>query len=211
MALLHGGASLRPTKLELLTAWIPTQPWSGAANGVTLTLLGSYRFDDPDGEVGIETHLLLAGAGRTLQVPLTYRNAPLAGAEAWLAGTMEHTVLGPRWVYDACGDPVYAAALARTILAGGTQAELLRELDGSTSTVEPTTRVEGSGRDADLGDVGLVDVRDEGELTVIVTSVAELVVRRVIAPGSSIIGEHELIGTWPGSDDPTVLAVARRR
>jgi len=33
-------------------------------------------------------------------VPLTYRGAPLDGAEDALVGTTEHGVLGRRWVYD---------------------------------------------------------------------------------------------------------------
>jgi hypothetical protein len=43
--------------------------------------VSAYRFDDPAGEVGIETLLVRRGAGPVLQVPLTYRGAPLAGAE----------------------------------------------------------------------------------------------------------------------------------
>ena len=40
-------------------------------------------------------------------MPVTYRDAPLPGADAWLIGTMDHSVLGKRWVYDGVGDPVY--------------------------------------------------------------------------------------------------------
>lgn len=43
-----------------------------------LTVLGAYPFDDPDGEVAIETHLLAAGT-TVLQVPVTYRAAPYSG------------------------------------------------------------------------------------------------------------------------------------
>jgi hypothetical protein len=55
---------------------VPHQPWLAGADASTLTRLGSYRSDDPDGEVGIETHLLGPADGRVLQVPLTYRGAP---------------------------------------------------------------------------------------------------------------------------------------
>jgi hypothetical protein len=48
-------------------------------------------------------------------VPLTYRGAPLAGAGHALVGTMEHGVLGPRWAYDGCHDPVMAAQLTALI------------------------------------------------------------------------------------------------
>ncbi|EFQ84530.1 hypothetical protein HMPREF0063_10382 [Aeromicrobium marinum DSM 15272] len=118
MAHVHGGADARPTKLELIAAW---------REDPDLVAIGSYRFDDPDGEVGIETHLLNDAAGRVLQVPLTYRGAPLAGADEWLVGTMEHTALGRRWVYDACADPVYVQTITVAMLTGGTHAEVHRE------------------------------------------------------------------------------------
>lgn len=54
----HHLATIVPSKLELLQAWVPHQPWTAGADTSALTRLGSYRFDDPDGEVGIETHLL---------------------------------------------------------------------------------------------------------------------------------------------------------
>src|SRR5215218_7739419 len=100
MALLHR-AEITPTKLELLDAWLPTRAWYRGPADPGLAKVGAFRFDDPAGEVGIETLLVQAGDGPVLQVPLTYRAAPLAGAEPWLIGTTEHSVLGRRWVYDA--------------------------------------------------------------------------------------------------------------
>ena len=68
-------AILTPTKLELLAAWLPAQPWfEGKADD--LTKVASFRFVDPEGEVGIET-ILVASAGVTYQVPVTYRGEPL--------------------------------------------------------------------------------------------------------------------------------------
>jgi hypothetical protein len=96
----------------LAAAWLDRQGLGGGGN---VELVANYRFDDPAGAVGIEG-LLVRRAGEVFHLPLTYRAAPLGGAEAHLVTTMEHTVLGPRWVYDAAGDPValgcYAAALA---------------------------------------------------------------------------------------------------
>ncbi|AWB93930.1 CG0192-related protein [Aeromicrobium chenweiae] len=207
MALLHA-ADARPTKIELIRAWVPTQPWFDGDD--QLEPLGAYRFDDPDGEVGIETHLVCAGGeGPLLQVPLTYRAEPLAGAEEFLVGTLEHSMLGKRWVYDACGDPVYAAAIVETILTGGTQAELERQLpDGSLEPVEPSVRVTGGGSSAEIEPVGLVDVRDADGSTIIVTSVAEVEVLRVVG-GAWAMGGETLTGTWAGHDEPVLLAVAR--
>src|SRR3982751_5076145 len=106
MALVYR-ATLGPTKQELVEAWLPPQPW--AAGRAIAEKVGEYRFDDPDGEVGVETILWSLDDGSVIQTPLTYRAAPLFGAEAWLIGTSEHSVLGPRWVYDGCADPVWVA------------------------------------------------------------------------------------------------------
>ncbi|KQX74121.1 MULTISPECIES: hypothetical protein [unclassified Aeromicrobium] len=207
MALLHA-ASIRPTKIEMLRVWAPTQPWfTGDDEG--LEQVGAYRFDDPDGEVGIETFLVRSGDGPVLQIPVTYRGEALAGADEWLITEMEHTVLGHRWVYDACGDPVYAAALATTILGGGSEASVEREADGVRTPVEPSVRVTGSGSSDDVGSVGLVDVRDRDAATLVVTSVAEIEVLRVVGDDSWAMGGETLTGTWDGHDGPALLAVAR--
>ena len=68
MALFHL-ATITPTKTELIAAWAPTQPW-GLAADTPIEVIGSYRFDDPEGRVGMETHLVAAG-DILLQVPLT--------------------------------------------------------------------------------------------------------------------------------------------
>jgi hypothetical protein len=151
MALLYQ-AELRPSKIDLIAAWAPTQPWfegdtaaAVAAADTDFVSVASYRFDDPEGEVGIETLLVRHGNGPVLQVPLTYRGAPLEGGEAWLIGTMDHSVLGPRWVYDGAGDPAYLAAVATAAIGGGSQAEQVIDIDGERVVREPTARVQGSG------------------------------------------------------------------
>ena len=119
--------TLIPTKLELLTSWMGGQRWF-AAKGTTprLRRLGGYRLDDPRGEVGLETLIVLdegtPGAPVVYQVPLTYRSAPLPGAEQALVGTLEHGVLGTRYVYDAPHDPVYAEQLL-ALVRGQVQAQ----------------------------------------------------------------------------------------
>ena len=207
MALLHA-AEIRPSKIEIIRAWAPTQPWF-VGDDLGLEPVGAYRFDDPDGEVGIETLIVQAGDGPVLQVPMTYRAAALAGADEWFIATIEHTVLGTRWVYDACGDPVYAAALATTILGGGTQASLEREENGVRSPVEPNMEVVGSGSSDDVGSVGLVDVRDLDSATLVATSVADIEVLRIVGDDSWAMGGETLTGTWAGREGPVLLAVAR--
>jgi hypothetical protein len=82
-------------------------------------MLGTYRLQDPAGEVGMETHLLSDGDA-AYHVPMTYRGAPLPAAGHALIVTAEHSRLGTRWIYDAEADPVWRAELLRMVLASGT-------------------------------------------------------------------------------------------
>jgi predicted trehalose synthase len=116
VAELHFGTTLKPTKLELLTAWMGGQRWyASKGTAPSLTRIDAWRLGDPEGEVGIETLLVLDDsdplAPVVYQVPLTYRGAPVGGLEHALVGTMEHGVLGSRWIYDGTHDPAYAAQL----------------------------------------------------------------------------------------------------
>ncbi|MGI5455762.1 maltokinase N-terminal cap-like domain-containing protein [Streptomyces sp. CA-249302] len=115
MAIIHH-TTLKPTKLELLTDWLPTRPWYVGDGAPELVKAGGFRLDDPEGEVGIEFMVAVDESGPepvAYHVPLTYRGAPLPGAEHALVGTMEHGVLGPRWAYDGIHDPVlYGELLA---------------------------------------------------------------------------------------------------
>ncbi|MEU1602766.1 CG0192-related protein [Micromonospora matsumotoense] len=215
MALLHR-AEIRPTKLALLAAWLPGRRWySGPADGEPVRV-AAYRFDDPAGEVGIETMLVRVDAGPVHQVPLTYRGAPLADADEWLIGTTHHSVLGPRWVYDACGDPVYAAALAAAILTGTGQAQEYFETDGVRETREPSMTVTtvtaaeppvatGTGGAAVVGGVRQVG---DGDPTRIGTDTVDLLVARRL-PGAGLPGDGAvatLAGSWPGQ--PALLPLA---
>ncbi|MBW8730325.1 MAG: aminoglycoside phosphotransferase [Terrabacter sp.] len=127
MAIVHKGATIVPTKTEMVTEWMPHQRWyHGKGHVPQLRRVGGFRFEDPEGEVGCETLLLADEAvapAVVYQVPLTYRPAPLEGAEHALLGTMEHSVLGTRWVYDGPHDPVYVSQLMATILGGGVSDE----------------------------------------------------------------------------------------
>jgi hypothetical protein len=210
MALLHQ-AELHPTKLELLAAWLPGRRWYEGQAAADLVRVATYRFDDPAGAVGIESMLVRTGDGPIHHVPLTYRGAPLDGADSWLVGTADHSVLGPRWVYDACGDPVYAAALASAILAGTGQAELFLEVDGQLEHREPTMTVTGSGaQDADVPAVGAIRRVVEDDPTLIVTDTIELAVVRRLGGGNGLAGAT-LTGTWSGQPTPVPLACASPR
>jgi Maltokinase N-terminal cap domain len=117
MAIIHQ-TTMSPGKLELLTAWLPAQPWYLGGRAPELAKAGGFRLDDPQGEVGIEFMLVTDGDGDgavTYQVPLTYRSCPLDGAASDLIGTARHGVLGPRWIYDGTRDPVLVAQLVALI------------------------------------------------------------------------------------------------
>lgn len=207
MALIHR-ATLTPTKLELLAGWLPGRSWfTGPAD---VERVAAYRFDDPAGEVGIETFLVRAGDGPVFQVPLTYRAAPLDGGDAWLIDTTEHSVLGRRWVYDGTGDPVYAAALAAAILHGTGQADEMVETDGGLERRDPTMEITSTGTSTGPAPaVGAIRQVADGDPTVITTATAELSVRRLLDPAT--VGEPAtLTGTWPGQATPVPLATCGR-
>ncbi|WP_326555297.1 CG0192-related protein [Micromonospora sp. NBC_01813] len=215
MALLHR-AELRPTKLELLAAWLPARDWYQDPGTGELTRVAAYRFDDPAGQVGIETFLVRTGDGPVHQVPLTYRGAPLAGADEWLIDTVEHSVLGRRWVYDGCGDPVYAAALASAIIADTGQATEFIEVDGELVSRAPSMEIASTGTaDAEVPAVGAIRRVISDDRAVIVTDAVDLTVLR--RPSIQQVDDEPqsggavLTGTWPGQSNPLPLAYATLR
>ena len=222
MALLYR-AELRPSKIELVAGWAPTQPWFEGSASAGLVSVASFRFDDPEGEVGIETLLVRAGDGPVMQVPLTYRGAPLEGGDAWLIGTMQHSVLGQRWVYDAAGDPAYLTAVATAALTGGGQAEQYVDIDGELVFREPTAVVVGNGTSGmpvpALVSVDRVSMRHERGSTVVEAGDLRLViVRALITDGhpahrlsaldsADDVAPAVLTGTWSDQLEPQQLVL----
>lgn len=145
MAILHK-ATLTPTKGEAVAAWLPQQDWFDG-DVIGLSPVATFRLDDPAGEVGIESILVQTADGEWY-VPMTYRDAPLDGGAEHLIGTMEHSVLGTRYVYDAAGDPVFLDVVRATIRERRHEADLVRDLgDGTTEPVEKTMTAHGTGGD----------------------------------------------------------------
>ena len=205
MAILHR-ATLTPSKLELLAGWLPSRPWCAGVED--LRQLGAYRLDDPAGEVGLEAFLVQAGDGPVLHAPVTYRAAALDGAEDHLIGMMEHSVLGTRWVYDACGDPVWVTALATAALTGGSGAdEVFAAGPGQDEERRrPTVIVAGSGTTGtEVPVVDRVTCADDDRTTLVRTDGLELTVVRAV--GAEAPGET-LSGTW-GDGAPALLAGVR--
>ncbi len=180
MAILHR-ATLTPTKPEALAAWLPHQPWAPDAGD--LELVGAFRFDDPDGEVGLEVHLVRLD-GVLLQVPLTYRGAPLHGGEPFLVTTMEHSALGKRWVYDGLGDPTFLSTMAGAALTGTGQSVAVVEDAGRRLLVPSAVRLGGGGwTGGPVAVDGLVLVSDAADGAVLRSDVLELHLARRPVPG----------------------------
>ncbi|SEG30226.1 hypothetical protein SAMN05216223_104261 [Actinacidiphila yanglinensis] len=143
MASIHH-TTLVPSKLELVAPWLPAQPWYAGRSGepalTALSKAGGFRLDDPEGEVGIEFMVVTDESGdgpRAYLVPLTYRGAPLDGADHALIGTTEHGVLGKRWVYDGAYDPVLRAQLL-ALLQDRAEAQMQSVSDAPDPSVIPT-------------------------------------------------------------------------
>ncbi|MBL3686142.1 hypothetical protein D3248_04110 [Leucobacter zeae] len=210
MALMHR-TTMSPSKLELLAGWLPSQPWFGG-DASALASLGAYRFDDPEGEVGLEGHLLEAGDGKVYHVPLSYRGAPLDEGEEFLVGTSEHGVLGTRWISDGAGDPVFRAVLASAIALGGHEAEeQVQDAEGAVVPREIVTRVTGSGEPgAPVPELWAASVASDASRTDVTTGFATLGILRALdvsaETAAAPVGAQVLRATWRGQDRPVVIA-----
>ena len=207
MAIFHR-ATITPTKSEVIATWAPTRPW-GPSAAEPIEVIGSYRFDDPDGRVGMETHLVTAGGVR-FQVPLTYRDEPLDGAEGALITEMQHSVLGTRWVYDGLGDPLFVVMLAAVAMTGQGEALGMVVYDDRWYVAPSNVRIQGGGWTQERVPVdGFELVSDEADASVLRNDRFELTVFRRPVPGPRpAIG---LTATWEDQADALVLAEVRER
>ncbi|MGH3169056.1 MAG: maltokinase N-terminal cap-like domain-containing protein [Trebonia sp.] len=225
MSILHR-TTLVPSKLELLTEWLPSRLWyADPGRTPSLVKAGGFRLDDPDGEVGIEFMVAVDTSGDgpvAYHVPMTYRGAPLDGAGNALIGIAEHGVLGRRWIYDGTRDPVLVTQLAALIQgAAEPQAQSINDTPDPTVLTRPApgSPVPGvvfvpgaafEASDAPDGTEVRVDVAAAGTLVVSVS--------RVLVPAGDGDGAGEGEGGAPGTggyvtapwrraDDTTVRAV----
>lgn len=205
MAIIHQ-ATLTPSKLELLGAYLSDWIQLVEHVGDSLTSVGAYRFDDPAGEVGIETHILTSEGGPFLHIPVTYRSAPRAGIDGALIGTMEHSVLGTRWMYDATTEPIYVGELVRTILTGGLEAPEMVETPDGPRPRATKAQIRGSGHDdAAVPAIGSVAAERSGTTTRIVAGDTTIVVSHVLSDGDPPPSPH-VSGVWAGRGQATTLA-----
>ncbi|MFE1548031.1 1,4-alpha-glucan branching protein [Streptomyces sp. NPDC058718] len=195
MAVIHH-TTMQPTKVELLAAWLPTRDWyTGREEGPSPAKAGGFRLDDPAGEVGIEFMVVTDGpeqGAAAYLVPLTYRGAPLDGAEHALIGTSEHGVLGTRWIYDGAHDPVlvgqlYALLHGRAVA----QAQSVNDTPDPTVSVSPG---EGGGASG-AADAELVRVTERPDHTAVV-------VRASGAPEELTLRVRRVLRATEGDGDP---------
>ena len=201
-----------PSKLDLLSSWLPAQPWyRPTGQAPELARAGGFRLDDPAGEVGIEFCVVTdraADRATTYLVPLTHRATACDQAAAGLVGTSEHGVLGHRWVYDGAHDPVLVTTLV-AFLQGEVQAQAqsLSDTPDLTVTSQPVTSAhlavvtsavaaDGPGcTDVRVTTAGPGDEPDE-----------DLIVRlhRVLQPGDSAPERPHVVATWQLPDGTDV-------
>jgi hypothetical protein len=130
-------ATITPAFRDFLPPWIARQPWYSGDGVPSTRPVGFYRLEDPEGAVGLETHLLTDGTA-VYQIPMSYRAAPLgelAGASqadpaTALITQADHSELGTRWIYDAVHDPVWVAVITELVQAEGSAATRRNELIG---------------------------------------------------------------------------------
>ncbi|MBM7816979.1 hypothetical protein JOE56_001673 [Brevibacterium paucivorans] len=186
-------AELSPSKNQVIATVLGTDE-------ADIEKLTSYRFDDPAGQIGMEVHIVRTPDGSVLQVPLVYRPEPLEDAEEdELITTMEHSVLGTRYVYLGMSDPVFAEALDVTISEERSGAEQFL-VDGDTQT--PIT--EGLADVIGTGEIELEEEEDDENLIGVLELFAELDLDGLSEEEANQPGQ--LIGTWEGQDTPVLLA-----
>ncbi|PZT75706.1 MULTISPECIES: maltokinase N-terminal cap-like domain-containing protein [unclassified Streptomyces] len=205
MAVIHR-TTLAPTKLEMLTAWMPTRPWYVGPSRPNLVRSGGFRLDDPQGEVGMELMVVTDTSGdepTAYFVPLTYRGAALGGAEDAFVGYPTHGVLGRRWVYDGCHDPVLTAQLL-ALLDGRVEAQAQSVSD----TPDPSIEHASEAGPFDSVTASAADGPDGTDLTL--TGGAVLHINRVLRPGALSLPEGatgHVSGPWRTPDDEEVRGV----
>src|SRR4051794_37699981 len=151
----------------------------------------------------METHLVTAG-GVLLQVPLTYRDEPLVGAEDALITEMQHSVLGTRWVYDGLRDPRFVVMLAGVTMTGQGEALGLVLYEGRWHIAPTRVRIEGGGwTQARVPVDGFVLESDDAAASILRSDRFELTFFRRPAAGART--PMALIATWDDQRAPVLL------
>ena len=205
MALFHM-ATITPKKEELIAAWAPTQSWGPGADE-SIDVIGAYRFDDPDGRVGMESFVGRVGDA-FVHVPLTYRDEPVVGAEDALITEMQHSVLGTRWVYDGLRDERFVTMLAAVTMTGQGEALGMVVHEDRWYIAPAKVRIHGGGWTGERVPVDGFELEsDDADRSVLRNDRFELIVHRRPAVGPRPpVG---LTATW--EDQPVGVVLAELR
>ncbi|WP_068053098.1 maltokinase N-terminal cap-like domain-containing protein [Nocardia xishanensis] len=202
MAVIHR-TTMSPTKLDLLTEWLPSRPWYRGGQRPRLVKAGGFRLDDPAGEVGIEFMVVTDDSGArpvTYHLPLTYRGAELSDGAHALIGTSEHGVLGPRWIYDGSHDPVAVAQIA-ALLSGNTQPQA----QSASDTQDPSVVVANPISASPVAEFAVADGVDEAAITIVGGPL--LRVHRRLDGEALPPGVPTVTAPWRGPDDAVTRSV----
>jgi hypothetical protein len=155
----------------------------------------------------MEVHLVAAGP-TLLQVPLTYRDAPLDGGDDAFITEMQHTALGTRWVYDGLRDPRLVTMLAAVAMTGQGEALGMVLYDDRWYIAPTDVRIQGGGWTLERVPVdGFELASDDASGALLRNDRFEMTVFRQPHPGPRpAIG---LTATWDGQADPVVLVEVR--
>ncbi|MBG0741660.1 1,4-alpha-glucan branching protein GlgB [Paeniglutamicibacter antarcticus] len=208
---------------ELLTTWLPDQRWYPAKGStVALHSAGGFRLADSspdkgaDAGVGLEVHFIAVDDGnrtQVLQVPLSFRSAPLAGADAALVAEIEDPALGRLWIYDAPHDQVFISAWLDLLRGSSTVTE-----GTATAFSSPTF---GESRREDLGDARVLSSEQSNTSVIVQNADKPVIIKffRVLGAGvnpdvevgaaltAAGCGEVPALhgwatGSWSGTDGP---------
>jgi hypothetical protein len=144
------------------------------------------------------------------QIPLTYRDEPLEGAEDAFITQMEHSVLGTRWVYDGLRDPRFVTMLAAVALTGQGESLGMVQVDGRWFIAPSNVRLHGGGWTQDRVPVdGFELASDEETASVLRNDRFELTVFR--RPDLGPRPRIGLTASWAGLGGEVVLADVKER
>lgn len=207
MAIFHM-ATNTPPKSEIIAAWLYEQPW-GPATGAPIDLVASFHLDDPDGQVGMQVFIVNV-AGVLHQVPLTYRAAAVPELEPAFIATMEHSMLGTRYLYDGLADERFVLVLAGVAACGYGQALGFANYDGRWHAVPDQVLIQGTGA---IGGRVAIDgferSHGDGDTVVMANERLELTFFRSL--GERPLPAIGLTGTWAGQPTPLSLLELRER
>lgn len=205
MAQFHFATST-PTKQELLLTWLEKQTW-GATPLLPSNILAAFHLDDPDGHVGMQI-FFIGLEHQILICPLTYRNAALPGGDSALLGTLDHSALGTRWIYDGVHDPCLVMVLAAAALTGQGMALGWARKDDRWLAWPESVQLHSGRRLTEPYAPDRFRLTSNDQVAVFADDQWEMRLARIGQPGIPPVG---LAATWPGQDAPITFVTMNSR